>query len=120
LIYNFIFVNCFRFIIDPNKVKKEYCIYKNIQEGEVLHLSFIITGGHYYDKCNTFLYDGQGKLIFEKYSEMKGVLDELEVTKSGLFKLCFLPLSNSFIYLNIDFHTLSEIGVSKTLANDGK
>ncbi len=119
-IFNLIYSNCFRLVIDPMKMKKnEYCIFKELEEGDVLFLSYIITGGHHLEKCNTFLYDVDSKLIFEKYNEKRGSLEDYEVRKTGMYKLCLAPLSNSIIYINLDFHTLSEVGQIRNIAKDG-
>ena len=108
-----------RLILDPIKAKKNiFCIYKELNEGDVLNISYVITGGHYLDKCNTFIYDNNKKLLFEKYNENRGAYDNHNVISGGKYKLCFFTLTNSKFNINLEFFTNNEVGAVKELTNE--
>jgi hypothetical protein len=117
--YNYL-VNSLRLTIQATQSRHEICFNKKIAEGETIHLSYVISGGHHLDKCNVYLYDTQNKVIFEHYDDTTGKFENYEIKYTGIYRLCFKPLTDSKMYLSLDFHTLSELGLSRTVAKDSK
>jgi hypothetical protein len=114
-------IKTLNYVINYNNLKNNYfCIYKNIDEGETIDLNYIISGRFHLDTCNAYLYDPQEKIIYEKYNDKKGKLENYNIKISGKYKFCLKPLSTARINVNIDFHTKSEIGDIKDLAQDRK
>ena len=107
-----------RLLANPEK-KTHHCVYKQINSGETISLSYVISGAYYLDNCNSYLYDPDNELIYHHYNDQSGKLEIFKTTKTGLYKLCFKPLSNARMHINFDFHTLSEIGELRELAKDG-
>ena len=123
IIFNFLSqkIKTLNFVIKYNNLKNNYfCIYKNIDEGETIDLNYIISGRYHLDTCNAYLYDPQEKIIYDKYNNKKGNFENYNTKIAGKYKFCLKPLSTARITVNIDFHTKSEIGVIKDLAQDRK
>lgn len=114
------FVDAFRLTIQAKHSRNEICFYKKIAESETINLSYVISGGHHFDKCNVYLYDSENKIIYEHYDDTTGKFENYEIKITGIYRLCFKPLTDSKMYLNLDFHTLSELGLSRTIAKDSK
>jgi hypothetical protein len=121
VIFNLIFkVGTIRISIQSNHMKPEICFNKMIEKGESINLSYVITGGYYLDKCNCYLYDPSNKIIFDHYDATSGKLENFEINNTGIYKLCFKPLTDSKMYLTLDFHTIFELGNTREIAKDSK
>jgi hypothetical protein len=101
--------------------KVTYCVYKNFDGFETIHLSYVIAGGYSNDVCHVFLYDPKGELIIQEYNSNSGNFhkDRSDFPNAGRYKLCFTKLSNAKMYISFELYAPSENGVIPELAKDG-
>ena len=109
----------FTYLLDPG-VKLRHCIYKSINTADIFNMSYVLTGAHYLDKVHSELFDPNDRLIFNDYKSDNGKLNDYAILIEGKYKLCFTPITNSKMYINVEFHIKSETGELKELAKDGK
>lgn len=111
---------CIIIKLDPSKSHRSYnsplCFHKHFLKGEIIQITFAITGGQQVDKVNALLFDNSNNLVFEKLDAKNGALNNYNVENGGEFKLCFKPLSKGKININFNFNSSEE----ELLANSNK
>jgi len=118
IIFNFYKISSIRFYIDGS-VRKEFCITKKFNLPEEISLSYVLSSGHYTDKCNVFLLDPDNKIVYKNYNSVQGEMPTYKSQKEGEYKLCITPLSKSKFYVSLQFYKLNEMEFSRSLAKDG-
>lgn len=115
------FAKSIMFVIDPDnkKSKSLYCVYKDFKLDETVNMNYVVSGGYHRDNCMVHLSDPDNKPLYDRYDGNEGA-KKFKIDKNGRYSLCFRPLHNGKIYLNIDFHSLEEIGHIREIANDSK
>jgi hypothetical protein len=102
--------------------KKENCIYKDISNGDRVHLSFIVSGDvENLIHCTFTSPEPSGKLLYSSIEDGKKINKgsfELEISKSGLYSLCFFSSEEHESIVSFDLFTDKETGQFVGLAKD--
>lgn len=103
-------------LIETGK-KDRYCFYKNVDQGDTVHLSYIISGENE-EKVNAILIDeNQNRILYEQHNSDSGDFKQTNFN-GGKVKLCFLPLNANNYYISFEFFTLLEKGHTLDMAKD--
>ena len=103
--------------------KKEFCIDKEINSGDSIILSYMISGQEE-DKTHTRIkgphstdyYDNK---IIESQSFKSSEEIKIKIEFSGVYSLCFISKSNSDIVTSFEYFTANESGHLINIAKNG-
>jgi hypothetical protein len=98
--------------------KRKRCISKDIDIGDTLFLSYVVTGDDDTEKTNIMLVDPDNTGMYYKDHVDSGEFKK-DITKQGRYKLCFRPSSGKSHYISLEFYTMQERGHTLNLAKDG-
>jgi hypothetical protein len=105
----------FSILVETNGRKQKYCYSKYIDTGDMIHISYIISGENE-EKVNCVL-SLNDKAIFHQEALESGEYKE-ESKESGEYTLCFLPLNTNNYYISFEFFTHFEKGHTLDMAKD--
>ncbi len=110
-------IQLFSSILVETGKKDKYCFYKEIENIDTIHLSYVISGDND-EKVNVVLvHEGDNKVIYEQHNSDAGEYKH-ENAVGGKHKLCFLPLHAGSYYISFEFFTHYEKGHTVDMAKD--
>jgi hypothetical protein len=119
LILTLILIQCTRQILLSMNEKRQRCISKEIDAGDTLHLSFVVTGDDKSERTRVLLFEPDTHTIYQKENIEEGQF-QTSTKKPGQYKLCFFSLSGKPHFISFEFYTTYERGHTLNLAKDGK
>lgn len=115
------YINTLMIVLDKNK---EFCITKEILQGDDIKASFMFSGKHQSD-FYTVLKNPHSKILYENKVNTGSIVkykdnDEIRVsvTYSGEHALCFTAFKDSNAVVSFEFYTLNESGHIISVAKD--
>lgn len=95
--------------------KPQYCFHKNIDAGDTLYLSYVISGENE-EKVNCAITHNGNVFYHQENSE--GADFKQEIRSSGIYTLCFHPTNDGSYYISFEFFTNFEKGHTLDMAKD--
>jgi hypothetical protein len=102
-------------LIETGK-QEQYCFYKNVDQSDKIHLSFVVSGDNE-EKVNVVLVDDHDNILHQAHGADHGDFKG-EAKSSGVHKLCFLPMNSNNYYISFEFFSEFEKGHTLNMAKD--
>jgi hypothetical protein len=118
LLIGLLFIQSYLSIIVETDGKRDlYCFTKFVEEGDILNLSYVVTGDENSEKVNAFIKDDDEITIYNTIQESDGNYSAT-IKKAGKHKVCFSSLERKEYYISFEFFTNNEKGHTLDLAKD--